>query len=125
MGRVDLWGGGERKRGRDKSRNPAHWWLWCVLFPTSRLRLVLANLFHGLVEGGGRVGVKQVPLVGVGGNLVLAKDAVVSQLGHPLFEELLRFHLGRFHRHGTHTRLMWATAIQGKKKKKRPQVTFR
>lgn len=49
------------------------------------------------------MGVKQVPFVGVHGNLILAKHAMVSQLGHPIFEQLLRFHLERFHQHGIHT----------------------
>lgn len=48
------------------------------------------------------MGVKQVPLVGVRGNLILAKHAMVPQLGHPLFEQLLRFDLERFHQHGIH-----------------------
>lgn len=69
------------------------------------------------------MGVKQVPLVGVGGNLVLAKHTMVSQLGHPLFEELLRFHLGRFHQHGTHTFNVGDSRAE--KPQRRPRVTFR
>lgn len=49
------------------------------------------------------MGVKQVPLMGVHGNLILAKHAMVSQLGHPLFEQLLRLHLERFPQHRIHT----------------------
>ena len=64
--------------------------------------------------------VKLVPLVGVRGNLILAKHAVVSQLGHPFFKQLLRFHLEGFRQHGLHT-CNAVIAIE----KKLQQVTFR
>lgn len=67
----------------------------CIFFliPYIQVSLVVAYLFHGLVKGGGSAGVKQVPLVGVHGNLILAKHTMMSQLGHPLTEQLLRIHL--------------------------------
>lgn len=40
------------------------------------------------------MGVEQVPLVGIHGDLILSKHAMVPQLGHPLLKQVLRFHLG-------------------------------
>lgn len=37
--------------------------------------------------------VKEEPLVRAGGDLVLPEEAVVPQLGHPLFKQLSRLHL--------------------------------
>lgn len=54
----------------------------------------ITYFFHGLVKRGGRVWVKEVPLVGIRGYLVLAEHAMVTQLGHPLLKQLLRFYLG-------------------------------
>lgn len=84
-----------------ENRNSKH---WCqrskisvfLLFKSIKFSksFRITYFFHGLIKRGGSVGVKQVPLVGIRGYLVLAEHAMVTQLGHPLLVQFLRFHLG-------------------------------
>lgn len=48
---------------------------------------------HRVAEGGRGVRVKEEPLMRAGGDLVLPEEAVVPQLGDPLFKQLSRLHL--------------------------------
>lgn len=50
---------------------------------------------QGVIERGRRWGVvmEKMPLVGIHGNLVLSKHAVMSQLWHPFLKQFRRFHL--------------------------------
>lgn len=58
-----------------------------------RLHLNISYFSDRLVEGRRGVRVKQESLVGVSGDLVLAEEAVVPQLGDPLLKQLSRLHL--------------------------------